>query len=133
MRSPTRSEAAIAAGAADVLCVLAFVAAGRRSHDEGNGLGAVLEVAAPFLIALAVGWLATRAWRRPIELGTGVVVWLVTVALGMLLRRTLFDRGTAVSFVIVATVVLGALLVGWRAARAVVARRRRQPVAARPR
>ena len=134
MRSPTRSEAAIAAGAADVLCVLAFVVAGRRSHDEGNGLGAVLEVAAPFLIALAVGWLATRAWRRPIELRTGVVVWLVTVALGMLLRRTIFDRGTAMSFVIVATVVLGALLVGWRAvARVVVARRRRQMVAARPR
>jgi hypothetical protein len=51
-------------------------------------------------------------------------VWVVTVALGMLLRRTVFDRGTAASFVIVATLVTGALLLGWRAAQLVVARRR---------
>jgi len=116
VRSPTRSDAAIAAGAADVICVLAFVLAGRRSHDEGSGLGAVLEVAAPFLVALAVGWLVARAWRRPAELRTGVTVWIVTVVVGMVLRRAVFDCGTAVSFVVVATIVLGALLVGWRAA-----------------
>jgi hypothetical protein len=44
--------------------------------------------------------------------------------MGMLLRRTVFDRGTAASFVIVATLVTGALLLGWRAAQLVVARRR---------
>ena len=116
------------------MCVVAFVLAGRRSHDEGSGLGAVLEVAAPFLVALAVGWLVARAWRHPVELRTGVTVWIVTVVVGMVLRRAVFDRGTAVSFVIVATVVLGALLVGWRvAARAIAARRDRHGVAAHPR
>ena len=132
MRSRTRSETAIAAGAADVLCVLAFVVAGRRSHDEGNGLGGVLEVAAPFLIALVLGWLAARAWRRPVEVRTGAVVWLATIAVGMLLRRVVFDRGTAVSFVIVATLVLGTLIVGWRAlVRAVSTRRERHAVGGR--
>ena len=33
----------------------------------------------------------------------------------MLLRRVAWDRGTALSFVIVTTVVLGLLLLGWRA------------------
>jgi hypothetical protein len=47
-----------------------------------------------------------------------VIVWLVTVALGMVLRHTLFDRGTALAFIIVATISLGLLLLGWRAVAA---------------
>ncbi|MCX6521203.1 MAG: DUF3054 domain-containing protein [Actinobacteria bacterium] len=113
------------AAAFDVVAVIVFVAAGRRSHDEGgNALVETAKVAAPFLLALGVGWLALRAWRRPEALRTGAGVWLVTVGLGLLLRRTVFDRGTAASFVIVATLVTGALLLGWRAAQLVVARRR---------
>ena len=113
------------AAAFDVVAVIVFVAAGRRSHDEGgNALVETAKVAAPFLLALGAGWLVLRAWRRPEALRTGAGIWVVTVALGMLLRRTVFDRGTAVSFVIVATLVTGALLLGWRAAQLVVARRR---------
>ncbi len=119
-------RAALAAGI-DAAAIIAFVAMGRGSHDEGSALGGTLEVAAPFLIAAAVGWLLARAWRRPVQPRTGVVVWLTTVALGMLLRRTAFDRGTAVSFVIVATIVLGAFLVGWRACIDQLWRRGRAP------
>jgi hypothetical protein len=48
----------------------------------------------------------------------------VTVAVGMLLRNLVFDRGTALPFIIVATCFTGALLVGWRlvANRAVLSR-----------
>ncbi|MGD9705914.1 MAG: DUF3054 domain-containing protein [Acidimicrobiia bacterium] len=120
MRSRTRSDRAALAAVVDVVCVLAFVVAGRRSHDEDSGIGGVLEVAAPFLIALAVGWLVLRIWRRPTALSPAVGLWVVTVALGLVLRRFAFDRGTAASFVIVATLVLGLLLLGWR----LVARRR---------
>ena len=35
---------------------------------------------------------------------------------GLLLRRTVWDRGTAVAFVIVATAFLGVVIVGWRVA-----------------
>jgi hypothetical protein len=113
------------AAAFDVVAVIVFVAAGRRSHDEGgNALAETAKVAAPFLLALGVAWFVVRAWRRPEAIRTGAGVWVVTVALGMLLRRTVFDRGTAASFVIVATLVTGALLLGWRAAQLVVARRR---------
>lgn len=94
--------------------MLLFVAVGRRNHDESAGISGVVEVALPFLIALISGWLVTRAWRSPQALSTGVVIWLITVALGLVLRNFLFDRGTATPFIIVATLVLGALLVGRR-------------------
>ena len=94
--------------------MLLFVAVGRRNHDESAGISGVVEVALPFLIALISGWLITRAWRSPKALSTGVVIWLITVVLGLALRNFLFDRGTATPFIIVATLVLGALLVGRR-------------------
>jgi uncharacterized membrane protein (GlpM family) len=115
----------VRAGVLDAAAVVLFVAVGRRSHDEGgNAAVEALKVAAPFLIALVVGWLASRAWRRPDHLVTGVVVWIVTVALGLVLRRLVFDRGTATAFVIVATITLGVLLLGWRAVANRLKRRR---------
>ncbi len=107
----------------DVLAVVLFVVLGRRSHDEGSTLSAIFGVAAPFLIGLAAGWVVARAWRAPMALRTGVTVWAVTVVLGMVLRHWAWDRGTAASFIVVATLVLGTFLVGWRAlARAVLTR-----------
>ena len=123
MTAPTRRLVAVAA-ACDVVAVLLFVTVGRRSHDEGgNVVTGVLSVAAPFLIALAVGWAAARAWRAPMAWRTGLVVWPVTIAVGMVLRRFVFDRGTATSFIVVASVATGVLLLGWRlVARRVIAR-----------
>ena len=100
--------------------MLLFVAVGRRNHDESAGISGVVEVALPFLIALISGWLVTRAWRSPQALSTGVVIWLITVVLGLLLRNLIFGRGTATPFIIVATVVLGVLLVGRRLAMRVI-------------
>jgi hypothetical protein len=113
----TRGTLATAA-AIDVALVILFTTIGRRSHDEGVSATGVASTAAPFLIALAVGWIVARQWRTPRSINGAIVVWIVTVALGALLRRTLFDRSTATSFVIVATIVLGLFLVGWRAVAA---------------
>ncbi len=99
----------------DVLSVVVFVAIGRRNHDESGAFTAVLETAAPFLIGLAVAWLIVRAWRRPTKVLTGVLIWPITVLVGMIVRNLVFDEGTAASFVVVATLFLGACLVGWRA------------------
>ena len=112
----------IAAGL-DVFVVVVFVAIGRRNHDENPGIGGLLGTAAPFLIALVLAWAAARAWREPWSWPTGVIVWVGTIAAGMLLRHFVFDDGTALSFVIVATVFLGTFLNGWRAiARGIVGR-----------
>jgi hypothetical protein len=110
-----RSRRAAIALAVDLTAVLVFVAIGRRSHEEGSAVAEFVETAAPFVIALGFGWLTSRAWNSPIAIVTGAVIWAETIVLGMLLRRFAFDRGTAVSFIIVAAVFLGLCLIGWRA------------------
>ncbi len=109
------SRLAVVSFLIDVACVVLFVILGRRNHHEsGSFLSATLKVAAPFLIALVVGWLLARGWRNPTALSTVVIVWVVTIALGMVLRHFVFDRGTATAFIIVAAVVTFVLLFGWR-------------------
>jgi len=111
----TNSRKVATAFGLDVSSVLLFVAVGRRNHNEGNTIAGVVDVALPFLIALIVAWTTSQAWRKPSVLPTGIIVWLITVVLGLLLRNLVFDRGIALPFVIVATLTLGFLLVGWRA------------------
>lgn len=68
----------------------------------------------PFLLGLVAGWLVTWAWRRPLAIiWPGVPIWLMTVALGMLVR-TANGQGVEPSFIMVAAIVLGVFLVGWR-------------------
>lgn len=98
----------------DLVIVIAFVVIGRRNHDEGLSLGGLIGTLAPFLIALVLVWLLARIWREPISLRSGVIVWIGTIMLGMVLRRFAFDDGTATAFVIVATVFVGAFTNGWR-------------------
>ncbi len=110
--------------AVDVIGVLVFCAVGRRSHDEGLNIAGVATTAWPFLTGTLVGWLASRAWRQPTAVvPTGVVVWLCTVAVGMVLRKT-SSAGVAPSFVVVASSVTAALLLGWRAAVGLALRHR---------
>ncbi|WP_168581515.1 DUF3054 domain-containing protein [Gephyromycinifex aptenodytis] len=113
----------------DALGVLVFAAIGRRSHAESGGLVGVLTTAWPFLAGAGLGWVIVWLWRRhaPTDLAGGVVVWLATVAGGMLLRA-LSGAGTAVSFILVTTAVTALILLGWRAvARAILARRSAAP------
>jgi peptidoglycan/LPS O-acetylase OafA/YrhL len=99
----------------DVACVLVFCAVGRRSHDEGLNVAGIATTAWPFLSGTMLGWLLSRAWRRPSALyPTGVAVWLCTVIVGMLLRKVT-SAGVAGSFIVVAATVTGLLLLGWRA------------------
>jgi hypothetical protein len=99
----------------DAVAVVLFVAVGRSSHDEQNTLAGVAGTAAPFLIALAAAWLLVRAWQAPLSWPTGLGVWAITAAGGMLLRRFVFGDGTAAAFVVVGSVFLGVFLLGWRA------------------
>lgn len=110
--------------AVDVVGVLVFCALGRRSHDEGLNLTGIATTAWPFLTGTAVGWLAARGWRRPTAVApTGVVVWLSTIVVGMVLRKAT-SAGVAASFVVVATAVTALLLLGWRVAVGLTLRRR---------
>jgi hypothetical protein len=107
----------------DVCCVLAFTVIGRASHAEAGSVAGQARTAWPFLTGLAVGVVASRAWRRPGSItGAGIAVWLSTVAVGMLLR-VVSGQGTAVAFIAVALIFLGVTMLGWRlVARWVTAR-----------
>lgn len=104
-----------AAAGLDALLVLGFAAVGRASHDEVSPVLGVLATAWPFLVGAAVGWALVRArsHRWPTGVGPGISVVVCAVVVGMLLR-VLTGAGTALSFVLVATVVLAVLLLGWR-------------------
>ena len=94
----------------DVVAVVVFVAIGRRNHNEGTALSGIIGVAAPFLIALGISWVGLRTWREPFNRASLVATWVITVVIGLLLRRLIFDRGIATAFIIVATITLGVLL-----------------------
>ncbi|GAA2899268.1 DUF3054 domain-containing protein [Microbacterium esteraromaticum] len=111
----------------DAVFVLIFAVIGRTSHDE-DPLGFLL-TAWPFLVALVVGHalaaLVPARPRRPWSLGWGLVVWIVAVGGGMLLRIASGDTAET-PFIIVASLVLAAMLLGWRLI-ALLVRRYRAP------
>jgi hypothetical protein len=103
----------------DVAFVLVFALTGRISHTAGVTVPGLLQTAWPFLVGLAAGWAVVRlllgAW--PSEVTHAVPIWMLTVGLGMVLR-VLSGGGAPLSFVVVASVVLGAFLLGWRSVAA---------------
>lgn len=104
----------------DLVCVLVFVAVGIRAHAEAD---TIVQVAAPFVVALLIGWIVALPLREPQSLKAGVVIWLVTLVGGMALRHIGGD-GTATAFVVVAATFLAATMLGWRAVLALIVRRR---------
>ncbi|GAC86090.1 DUF3054 domain-containing protein [Gordonia paraffinivorans] len=119
----------------DAVAILIFVVIGRASHEEGYAPVAFLHTLWPFLVGCAAGWSITYVYAhvrsadffdhdfRPDRVvPVGIVIWVCTVAVAMVLRFIL-SQGVAASFVIVATVVLGLLLLGWRAIFALLGRR----------
>ncbi|BCF81429.1 DUF3054 domain-containing protein [Rhodococcus qingshengii] len=110
----------------DAILVIIFCAIGRRTHEEANALAGLAKTSWPFLTGLVIGWAATFALYRDkfnavLLVPTGVVVWLGAVVFGMILR-VLSGQGTQFSFIVVATLVLGAFLLGWRALAPLVVR-----------
>ncbi|MCJ0978491.1 DUF3054 domain-containing protein [Rhodococcus sp. ARC_M12] len=99
--------------------IVLFAAIGRRSHDEATALSGLFHTAWPFVVGAAVGWVVTFALYRNkfdafLVVPTGIVVWVTTVVVGMVLRA-LTGQGTAGAFIVVATVSTAVLLLGWRA------------------
>lgn len=119
---------------ADAVSVVVFVAIGRDAHHHVVGVAGIASTAWPFLAGVAVGWgvVAVVAVRRRRRLGlvsAGLVVWPVTVAVGMVLR-VMAGQGTEAAFVAVALAFVGLFLLGWRLAALVAVRVRRPPAQA---
>jgi hypothetical protein len=117
------NKPALVALATDALCVVVFCTIGRRSHAECLNVTGIAETAWPFLVGTGVGWLLARGWRRPqAVVPTGLMVWVCTVAVGMLLRKAT-SQGVAPSFIVVASLSTAVLLLGWRVAVGMMSRR----------
>lgn len=122
----TRANAGTArwAPAADAVCLAAFVAIGRTSHDLHGGAGWFAAVLWPFAVGWTAAALGTRLYTdrsRPWWRAAATVVLGVTVAL--VLRATLTSRATPVVFGVVALCFLALTTLGWRLAVTVVTRR----------
>ncbi|MGI3781064.1 MAG: DUF3054 domain-containing protein [Janthinobacterium lividum] len=113
----------------DLVLVLVFAAIGRVSHGEALGLAGLARTAGPFLLGWLVGWvlvaLVPSTRSRPRGVLAGVLVWVPTVVVGMLVRHAV-GEGVQTSFVVVATIVLAVFLLGWRGVAALVGRSRRE-------
>jgi hypothetical protein len=105
----------------DIAAVLAFVAIGRHTHHDGDGLAGLWQTAWPFLAGLAIGLVAVRSWRAPLAIvPSGLGAWLGTAGAGMVIR-VLAGQGTAAAFVGVALAFLGLFVLGWRVVVGIVA------------
>jgi peptidoglycan/LPS O-acetylase OafA/YrhL len=108
-----------AAALADLAAIGIFAGVGRASHSEPLTAAGVLQTAWPFLVGWALGVLASRAWRRPEALRVGAVLWVCTVSGGMALRLLTGDTAQ-LPFVVVASITLAVLLLGWRGLAALI-------------
>jgi hypothetical protein len=114
----------------DVVLIVAFAVIGRSSHGEPFAPLGLWTTAYPFLAGWAIAYVTSGAWSRPLAIWpTGVVAWILTVFVGMAIRvatgqGVVDGNPLPISFVIVATIVLGVFLVGWRLLARLVLRAR---------
>lgn len=109
----------------DLLAVLLFVGIGRSVHTGSLGLSGYASTAWPFVTGLLVGWIATTARRATgSSIVSGLVICLITVAIGMVLRVA-SGQGTAAAFILVALGFLGVTMLGWRVVLIALSRLRR--------
>lgn len=108
----------------DVILVVVFCVIGRLSHASGvlGDIPGTLNTIWPFLVAVLLGHAVLLFRRARIDrMLSGTVIWAITVVVGLLLRA-LSGQGTALPFIIVATLTLALFLIGWRGILALVRR-----------
>ncbi|WP_420370177.1 DUF3054 domain-containing protein [Curtobacterium sp. L1-20] len=104
----------------DVVLIVLFALIGRSSHGESESALGLWTTAYPFLAGWAIAYVTSGAWARPLRFWpTGIVVWVLTVFVGLAIRVATGQGDVGgdplpISFVIVATIVLGVFLLGWR-------------------
>ncbi|MDO5286581.1 MAG: DUF3054 domain-containing protein [Actinomycetia bacterium] len=113
--------------AVDGLVAVVFALLGHLIHGGSLAPQAIAVTAWPFLVAALLGSTLARAFLRQSWVRSGVVVWLSTLVVGMLLRVTVSGSTARLPFVIAAAVGLALFFLGWRFA---VARLGRRPQAA---
>jgi Protein of unknown function (DUF3054) len=130
---PWRTVALVAGDAASFLL---FAAVGRQTHDEANGITALLQIAGTafpfalgwFVVSPFVGalrWSKTRGpWRM---LARTELAWLIAWPMTLLLRWAIAsDHDVPVSFAVVILLANAVFLGVWRTAFAMIERWRKR-------
>lgn len=98
----------------DVLSVVVFVLIGRSAHGHHESVAGIAATAFPFLTGTLLGWLASRAWKSPMEVfPTGMIVWIATVIVGQAVRL-IVGQGSTFLFLMVSLAFLCIPILGWR-------------------
>jgi hypothetical protein len=100
---------------ADLCAVVAFVVVGRLSHDESLSAAGLVRTGWPFVVGIVGGYIGIAMTRWPVlSFRGGVVIAVKTLVVGLVLRYGVARDDTPFAFVVVTTVVLCTLIIGWR-------------------
>lgn len=102
----------------DVAAVALFALLARIAHNTPDmplSVGGWFATMLPFLAGTVAAYVAVPAVRRaPQVMSSGLVVWVATAATGLAIWGMRHGHVPHISFIIVATVMSGVLLIGWR-------------------
>lgn len=103
----------------DVLAILAFAIFARMAHkSEPFTVVNILDTWWPFLLGVVAAWIIISVSKMVTHsLTSGTLVWVCSVASGLTIWAANNGRAPHISFIIVATVMSGLLLLGWRLLR----------------
>jgi hypothetical protein len=99
----------------DVVVLVIFTVIGLIKHTDGVTLSALLQVVVPIVAVGAVATWLFGTYRRP-GLATLLPAWLVSVPIGLLIRKALFHTPTHSTLVFLAVAMAFTLLflLAWR-------------------
>ena len=120
--TPTRRLPVWVAPCADLVILLVFAAAGRSSHHAPSGAGWFLRVLWPFVLALTMGYAATKLARAPLAWRRVAGAWAITICVAETLRLSVQDRPWKPAFLVVATLFIGVCMFSWRLVAARITR-----------
>lgn len=103
----------------DILAIALFALLARMAHQSDemplnfNGWVSTLW---PFLIGVALGWvlITLRKWDGRLVVPAGLSAWVITVLVGLGIWSLRNGAIPHWSFIMVATIMSGVLMLGWR-------------------
>ncbi|AJK69886.1 DUF3054 domain-containing protein [Corynebacterium marinum] len=119
----------ISALSADVIAIAVFALFARIAHQTDDmplNVAGWLSTLWPFLVGVALAWaaIALAGWNGARVAPAGVTTWVITAAVGLGIWSLRNGELPHWSFILVAAVMSGLLMLGWRAVAAAVGRRR---------
>lgn len=103
----------------DVLAIALFALLARMAHQSEDmplNFNGWLSTLWPFLIGVALSWvlILVLKWEGRLLVPAGVSAWVITVLTGLVIWSIRNEGIPHWSFIMVATIMSGVLMLGWR-------------------